>query len=441
MTVRESTVRILIAEDDAVSRRVLELTLANWGHEVTTATDGAIAWEYLQKPDAPPLAILDVMMPHVDGHELCRRARQLYGEGHSAPTYLILLTAKSQKDDIVAGLAAGADDYLTKPFNRDELRARIEVGARIIELQSSLAARVAELRVSEARYRHLVENGQGLICTHDPEGKLLFINRAAAEHLGYTPDEMIGENLARFMLADAQRFVPDYLARVRAQRADSALLPLVTKSGEERFWLYKSTCYEENGRLQYVLGHAQDVTELKRAEAVLQNLALTDELTGIYNRRGFLAFAAPALDSARRLKRRLALVYADMDGLKTINDTLGHDAGDEAIKDIAHVMRHTFRRRAFRPPDIVARLGGDEFVALIALDGEQDGGQSALDRLAKNLREYAESGERQYKLALSTGAVPVPYDADADLSLEKLIAEADARMYEHKRRKRLEAQG
>lgn len=134
--------RILIAEDNVVSRRVLETTLLKWGHEAVVTCDGAEAWETLRQEDAPRLAILDWMMPGMDGVEVCRRIRQM---GSSTPPYVLLLTAKIDKSDIVLGLNAGADDYIAKPFNRDELHARIHVGARVLQLRKRLAERVREL--------------------------------------------------------------------------------------------------------------------------------------------------------------------------------------------------------------------------------------------------------------------------------------------------------
>jgi sigma-B regulation protein RsbU (phosphoserine phosphatase) len=144
--------RILIAEDDAVSRRVLEATLNKVGHEVVVATDGAQAWAVLQREDAPSLAILDWMMPEIDGVELCRRVRSLRS---ATPPYLILLTAKSTKDNVVAGLEAGANDYLTKPFHRAELHARVQVGALVMELQCNLATRVSELEAALSQVKQL----------------------------------------------------------------------------------------------------------------------------------------------------------------------------------------------------------------------------------------------------------------------------------------------
>lgn len=137
--------RVLIAEDDAVSRRILETLLRKWGYEITSTLDGEAAWEVLQGPNPPSLAILDIMMPGIDGLELCRRLRQ---SPSSIPPYIILLSATHGVREIVKGIEAGADDYLTKPYDREELRVRMQVGARIIELQTKLAERVQQLEVA-----------------------------------------------------------------------------------------------------------------------------------------------------------------------------------------------------------------------------------------------------------------------------------------------------
>jgi len=143
-------VRVLIAEDDPVSRRILERLLRKWGYEVLVTTDGDEAWVALQSAEAPDLALLDIMMPRMDGLEICRRLRTL-----NRRTYVILVTAKHGAQEIVKGIEAGADDYLTKPYDPDELRARVLVGVRIIDLQTALAGRVVELERALAEVKQL----------------------------------------------------------------------------------------------------------------------------------------------------------------------------------------------------------------------------------------------------------------------------------------------
>ena len=135
--------RILIAEDDPVSCRLLEVTLGKWGYEVIACPNGTIAWEVLQQSDAPSLAILDWMMPGMDGLQVCREVRSKAAEPY---IYILLLTAKSQQTDIIKGLEAGADDYLTKPFDANELHMRLRAGHRILDLQAELICVREELR-------------------------------------------------------------------------------------------------------------------------------------------------------------------------------------------------------------------------------------------------------------------------------------------------------
>ena len=129
------TARILVAEDDPMFRRLLEGWLKQWGHDVTVVNNGAVAWAILQKEQPPDLLILDWMMPEIDGLELCRRIR---ADQRSAYRYILLITAKDARQDLVSGFEAGADDYLTKPFDRAELRVRLRVGERILRLQDDL---------------------------------------------------------------------------------------------------------------------------------------------------------------------------------------------------------------------------------------------------------------------------------------------------------------
>ena len=124
--------RILIAEDEPISRRMLEKSLSQAGYEVLACSDGAQAWEKLSGEDPPEIAVVDWMMPKMDGLEVCRRVRR---SADPASIYIILLTARGNREDIIAGLNAGADDYMTKPFDREELCARVRVGERLTQMQ------------------------------------------------------------------------------------------------------------------------------------------------------------------------------------------------------------------------------------------------------------------------------------------------------------------
>lgn len=147
-TERNSALKILIAEDNPVSRRVLETNLIKWGHEVVCANDGTGAWDLLQASDAPTLAILDWMMPGIDGVELCRRVRERTDTWY---TYIILFTTKDRKEDVVEAMNAGADDYIVKPPDLSELQARIRAGCRIIELEQRLIKTQKALEVQATR--------------------------------------------------------------------------------------------------------------------------------------------------------------------------------------------------------------------------------------------------------------------------------------------------
>ena len=300
--------KILIAEDDPISCRILTANLTKWGHEVVVTRNGQDAWRALCAQDAPSLAILDRVMPDVDGIEICRQLREV-----ESPVHVILLTSLNRREDLLEGLEAGADDYLTKPLDTHELRARLQSAGRILELQESLRQRVRELEAA--------------------------------------------------------------------------------------------------------------IAERKIAEEALRNLSLTDQLTGLYNYRGFINLAEHHAKTARRTKHPSLLIYADMDGLKEINDTLGHRAGSTAIAAVGQILRSTFR-----DCDIVARLGGDEFAVLVPDIQEP---AKVLERFRRNLQAYNEARNHEFTIALSIGAVEI--DHEQTWSIEDQMARADEVMYREKR--------
>ena len=144
--------KVLIAEDDPMSRRLLDVLLQKRGYETCLACDGEEAWRILCEPDPPPVAFLDWMMPVCDGVEVCRRVRAAVPP---MSLYIILLTAKGRTEDVVSALEAGADDHITKPFDREELLARLKVGERIIGLQTALVQRIRDLQEAMSEIKTL----------------------------------------------------------------------------------------------------------------------------------------------------------------------------------------------------------------------------------------------------------------------------------------------
>jgi CheY-like chemotaxis protein len=206
---------VLIAEDEPGSRRLLEAALRRWGHDVVVTADGDEAWAALQRLGAPSIAILDWMMPGVDGVEICRR---LAAQDSPTPPYVILLTANTRQADVVAGLEAGADDYMGKPFDHDELRARLIVAMRVVALRRKLAERVRELEAAVARVQQL--HGLLPICSYCKN------IRNDRNYWQRVEDYVSAHSAAQFSHSVCpecyERFVVPELRQMRAARSDRA---------------------------------------------------------------------------------------------------------------------------------------------------------------------------------------------------------------------------
>jgi diguanylate cyclase (GGDEF)-like protein len=183
---------------------------------------------------------------------------------------------------------------------------------------------------------------------------------------------------------------------------------------------------DATGQPTGILAIVRDITERKKAEDALRAMSLTDDLTGLYNRRGFLMLAEQQFRIAKRAQRAMLLLFADVDGLKKINDTWGHSEGDRALIEAASLLKNTFREA-----DIVARLSGDEFVAMPLETGAPE---AVTARLQTNLAILNAEQDRRYALSLSIGVAA--FDPEHPCAPEELLAQADAAMYEQKQRKR-----
>ncbi len=291
----------------------------------------------------------------------------------------------------------------------------------------------AELAEKETRYRELFDYSQGLICIHDLEGRLTTLNRASFRLLGYTREEMLGRNLREFVPADRYPDFDAYLRKVSNEGLADGLFELEAKSGKRVVVRYYNILATENGKTPYVLGHAQDVTELLEAQQQLRELSLKDELTGLYNRRGFLTMAQHQLKLERHsgTARGLTMMFADMDGLKAINDTYGHEAGSHAIKTLARLISSVVR-----DADLVARWGGDEFV-ILSVGAKDENAQLMVDRILERIDEHNGESREPYLISCSIGVAPI----DLDRPLDEIIAEADEAMYVEKKHRKAAASG
>jgi diguanylate cyclase (GGDEF)-like protein/PAS domain S-box-containing protein len=184
----------------------------------------------------------------------------------------------------------------------------------------------------------------------------------------------------------------------------------------------------KNSTLKGVIEYVRDITDLKRMEEELRSLSLVDELTGLYNRRGFLTLAHQQLRIADRLHRNLFLIFADLDGLKSINDRFGHQEGNMALIDTSNILRQTYRES-----DIIARIGGDEFV-IMAMETADTDPDVFHARLQEDVQTFNANANRHYTLSISIGITT--YDPYSPRSLDDLLKDADTLMYEQKRLKK-----
>jgi PAS domain S-box-containing protein len=281
--------RILIAEDDVTSRLALSGVLTNNGHQVVETVNGAEAWAILQQSHAPRFIILDWMMPEMDGLELLCRIRH---QPATQSAYVILLTARGKKADIVAGLKAGANDYLVKPFDAGELLARIDVGCRLIDMQAMLATRMDELKKSEEKYRILLERSSDAIFSCTPEGQVEYVNQAFAQEVGASAAEIVGRPIGDVFPDGTADPCLRALHQVRCTGEESVVERCARGKDRRRYLLTTVTPVKDgSGRIVSLLCSSKDITERRRLETyremgreILQVLNEPDRLTNSLQR-------------------------------------------------------------------------------------------------------------------------------------------------------------
>ncbi|NDU86340.1 MAG: diguanylate cyclase [Ferrovum sp.] len=331
---------VLLVDDSRATALPIQMFLQQQGHQVTFVQNGRLAVAAYQA-SMPDLVLMDVVMPEMDGVEATRRIKAMSG-ARWVP--VMIMTSLSAKEEIVSTLDAGADDYLIKPIIFEVLEARMRSMQRIATLQDSLFA--------------ILDNAFEAIITTDDHGVVQSYNKSAEKIFGYPATHMVGVGVGKLLpLSDE---VPDDTAgdvgwgalakrgrdlRVIGQRLSGEVFPMRVALTEVR---------RTQGSL--MIGMVRDVSEEEEARRRIEFLALHDALTGLPNRPQF----HDTLNRMHSQGGRYGLFFLDLDGFKPINDSLHHEAGDQALVIVARRLQETVGAN-----DFVARLGGDEFVALI----------------------------------------------------------------------------
>ncbi len=336
---------------------------------------------------------------------------------------IIVLTGTDDENLALRAVQMGAQDYLMKG----------QVDARLLvrSIRYAIERKKADdaLKNTEERFKLMIENVLDLITILDVDGSMKYVSPSHHRILGYEDEELIGRRVFDFVHPEDFPRVFDVFTQglQNADRLYSAEFRVRHKDG---YWLTIESigklCPPDMGGLGVVV-NSRDVTERKKMEERLRSLSITDDLTGLYNRRGFLTFADHHIKAAERRKEQSLLILIDLDGLKQINDAFGHNIGDQALIDTATVIKQTFRNS-----DVTARVSGDEFVALTT-DADGKGAESIKKRLYENVDAHNAKGMRPYKLSMSLGIAA--HNPSTSGSIDRLLLKADELMYAEKNKK------
>ena len=415
---------ILVVEDEEAHAELIRRAFASHdgGPRLTVARDlrGARA----RLAESPPgLVITDWRLPDGKGTEL------VPGEKDDAPYPVVLMTSHGDEQVAVDAMKAGVLDYVVKSEATLADMPRVAEQA-LREWELIVARRRAEgaLRASEDRLRQVVENAKEWIWEIDARGIYVYAGPVVESILGYHPDELVGtKHFYDLFDPEDRRELKRQAARIFA--AKQPFREFVHRNGRKdgkAVWLSTSglPLLDSEGEILGYRGVDTDITESKRMEQKLRVLSLRDDLTGLYNRRGFFTVAEQQLKMANRNRRRMLLLFADVDNMKWINDTFGHSCGDSALIDVACALRRTFRNS-----DIIGRIGGDEF-AVLATETDSASVRLLRDRLREHLTPHITGQYGLGSLSVSIGAAP--YDPENPCSHNELLGRADRLMYESK---------
>ncbi len=283
---------------------------------------------------------------------------------------------------------------------------------------------VEDLKISEQKYRSLVESTEDSIYLVDREFRYLFVNQNHLSRIGLSENQYTGRSYSEFHSPDETEWFIKAVGKVF--ETDQSVRHEHKSSRDGRYFLLSlSPVKNEDGKTIAVTIISKNISDLKKMQEELRELSLTDELTGLYNRRGCFTLGEHVLKMADRTNKGLFMLYTDLDNLKTINDTFGHAEGDSAVIEAADLLKNNYRES-----DIIARIGGDEFV-VIPVGSAQDTVEIITARLQKALDIHNEKSNRNYTLSMSAGIAY--YDPAQPCSINDLISRADKLMYKQKK--------
>ena len=280
------------------------------------------------------------------------------------------------------------------------------------------------------KFSHAVEQGASSVIITDLDGNIEYTNSRFTRLTGYTPEEAIGQNPRILQSGNhSGEFYKELWGTITSGRVWRGEFHNKKKDGE-LYWELGSISPIRNseGTITSFIALKEDITERKLMERKLESLSMTDELTGLNNRRGFFSLGERLLKLAKREKNGMFIFYGDLNGLKGINDTFGHNEGDNALIDFANILKATYRET-----DIIARIGGDEFAVLPAGTSE-DCVEKINARLQEKIVHFNATNDRRYNLSVSVGAAY--FNPESPSSLDELLAQGDKIMYEQKMRKK-----
>jgi diguanylate cyclase (GGDEF)-like protein/PAS domain S-box-containing protein len=280
------------------------------------------------------------------------------------------------------------------------------------------------IKVNEARYRSLVESTDDSIYLIDRNYRYLFMNKKHLSRMKLSDDQYMGKSYSHYHSPEESKLFKEKADNIFTTGISAQYEYKSLRDG--RYFLQTYSPVKDQGdRINAVTVVSKDISERKQMEEDLHSLSLRDELTGLYNRRGFITLSAQYLKIVDRQKQGIFMLYADLDNLKWINDNLGHNEGDKAIIKTAKILKKNYRKS-----DIIARMGGDEFVVLpVGVTG--DSVDIISSRLQKALDDLNSKSKIGYKLSLSIGIAY--YNPEHPCSIEDLIAQGDELMYEQKK--------